>query len=82
MCPQLLMGQLLTIKENRMAHIKIVDSSIDRNVLPVAAILGEFDADFFPQSNKSSIIYQGKEYDISHITFDYDNNVIEIIIIP
>jgi hypothetical protein len=65
-----------------MAHIRLIDSRIDRNVLSQQAIIGEFDADFYPQSNKSSIIYQGKEYDISHIVFDYDNNVVEIIIIP
>lgn len=65
-----------------MAHIRLVNPNIDRNILPQQAIVGEFDADFFPQSNKSSIVYKGKEYDISHIVFDYDNNVIEIIIIP
>ena len=64
-----------------MAHIKLIDSHIDRNILPQQAIIGEFDVDFFPQSNKSLIVYKGKEYDISRIVFDYDNNVIEIIVI-
>ena len=62
-----------------MVHIKLLNSAFGSE-LP-EAVVGEFDTDFPPYSNKDSIIFKGKEYDISHITFDYDNNVIEIIVI-
>lgn len=63
-----------------MAHIKLIDYSY-RNCreLPQATI-GEFDSDIYPQSEKATIMFKNKEYEIIHITFDYDKNVVEYLV--
>ena len=63
-----------------MAHIKLIDYRYRNGRELPKATIGEFDSDIYPQSKQVTIMFKGKEYDIIHITFDYDKNVVEYLV--